>query len=87
MPYNEKDNDIYWFHIPDQDIFYVIPTNILVKLKYLTTDNQPGKTALLLYPNYIQKKGTRLVLSYELNQYIFDYNNKDDMKFYDLRRI
>ena len=80
MPYNEKDNDIYWFHIPDQDIFYVIPTNILVKLKYLTTDNQPGKTALLLYPNYIQKKGTRLVLSYELNQYIFDYNNKDDMR-------
>jgi hypothetical protein len=43
-------------------------------LKYLTTDNEPGKTVLLLYPNYIGKNN---VLSLKLNDYQFDYNNID----------
>lgn len=75
MPYNENDNDVYWFHIVDTNIFYIIPNEILVKLKYLTTATEPGKMALLLYPNYIQKEKGRQILSLELNKYQFDYDN------------
>jgi hypothetical protein len=32
MPYHENDNDIYWFHIVNTTIFYVIPNKILVNI-------------------------------------------------------
>lgn len=83
-PYNEKDNDLYWFHIVDTNIFYIVPNEIMIKLKYVTTDIQPGKTAILLYPNYKKKK---TILSLELNQYQFDYNNIDKTKIKELFKL
>lgn len=77
MPYHEKDNDVYWFHIIDNTLFYVVPNEIMKKLKYLTTDTDPGKTALLLYPNYQVKTKGKQVISLELNDYMFDYDNID----------
>lgn len=83
-PYDEKDNDIYWFHIIDTTLFYIIPNYIMIKLKYLKTDSEYGKSAVLLYPNYNGKKN---ILSLELNDYLFDYNNIDIVKIKHLLKL
>jgi hypothetical protein len=74
QPYHENDNAIYWFHLKNTTIFYVVPNDIMKKLNYLTTDKEKGKTALLLYLNH---KGNYNIISLELNDYQFDYNNID----------
>ena len=77
QPYNEKDNDVYWFNLMDTTMFYVVPNEILNKLKYLANDTEKGKVALLLYSNYQVKIKGKQILSLELNDYMFDYDKID----------
>lgn len=67
IPYDEGDNDIYWFNCKDSHIFYVIPEEILIKYGYIQK-----KASLIISEHNINKKW--------LNEYKFDYDNLEKDK-------
>ena len=48
VPYDEKDNDIYWLNVNHSTYFYVIPTSKLVQLGYVSTKKYVGDKYLNL---------------------------------------
>jgi hypothetical protein len=68
QPYELNDNDYYWFHIPDDKLFYVIPENILFNNGFISDkqNNIKGKTTLSLNP-YNDNNWTK--------DYLFSYEN------------
>lgn len=71
IPYAKGDNDYYWFHIPNKDLFYVIPEYELIKYEFIKTQSQSGKSSIGFYPFGDNKNK---ILSENLNQYIYDYS-------------
>lgn len=51
-PYEENDNDFYWFHVQDSPKFYILPQRVLIDDGYIKSDKFPGKTRMLLYPMF-----------------------------------
>ena len=81
ISYHEEDNDVYWFNIGNSSKFYVVPTKLLVELKYLSNNKQVGKTTVTLNPRYTYEEAKlKNIVSAELNNYIFDYDNIDIKK-------
>lgn len=77
-PYDENDNDFYWFNLNDSDeYFYVIPEKLLIHNGYISTKTQKGKKYFSLNPKYD-----------DLEMYRFSYstinNNKEKNKLLDL---
>ena len=71
--YNCYDNDIYWFHIPETSLFFVIPEFELYKMGLLSLYDNKGKKNFHLYINYQDK--------YWANQYLFNYEQIDISRF------
>lgn len=67
IPYYEKDNDFYWFNIPDRNTFYVIPEIELVDRGFITSKRYKGKTNIGIGSN-----------EYWLNSYKFHYDTIND---------
>lgn len=51
IPYCERDNDFYWFHIQDKNTFYVIPEIELVDRDFITSKIGKGKKHIYIGPN------------------------------------
>jgi hypothetical protein len=69
--YVKGDNDIYWFHIPDTDMFYVIPENELYVRGLIADFAGCPKVSMPLRPHN---------LSYKYgwsNTYLFSYSKLD----------
>ena len=85
IPYHEEDNDVYWFHIGNTSKFYVVPTKLLVKLKYISNNEQVGKKTITLNLRYTYEEAKlKKLVSAELNNYIFDYDNIDIKKLHEI---
>jgi hypothetical protein len=67
--YVKGDNDIYWFHIPDSDVFYVIPENELFIRGYISDIKGQPKKTMILRPNCNSYKNAWA------NEYVFSYNS------------
>lgn len=83
-PYEEGDNAYYCIHIrgeKEKSHFYFIPEFELIVNGHIKTKQQPGKTAMLLYPQDYEatKINTRIKKS-ELwsNKYLFSYDELDE---------
>lgn len=71
--YKKGDNNLYWFVIPNTDLFYLVPEEILIEKGYI--DNNSCKLLITLYPIYTYNKLiNRKISSYWINEYLFDYN-------------
>jgi len=75
-PYNEGDNDFYWFHHPNKLCFYVIPELVLMKWDKLETLDNEGRRSILLYPYHIESD-LENKMTKEANDYLFFYENLD----------
>lgn len=74
-PYDEGDNDFYWFHIPKYDQFYIIPEEKLVRIGMLRTESQPGKIKIGFYP--VPDKNRRKTQVDFAVDYLFDYSDEN----------
>ena len=73
-PYEENDNDFYWYHIPNTTTFYIIPQDVLIKDGYIKSETDNGKTKMLLYPKFSREEAkAKGYNTAEYNQYIYDY--------------
>ena len=66
-PYEEGDNDFYWFNGRNKKMFYVIPECILIMRGYISTETFRGKTGLYLTKN-----------EKWINNYAFEYDTIND---------
>lgn len=74
IPYDKNDNDIYWFHLDDWRLFYVIPEAELLDKGHITDGDKVGNKYISIYPklyNEVPKKNSWI------ENYVFDYNNID----------
>ena len=62
--YKKGDNDFYWFHFPDKNIFYVLPEDILINNGNITVDDKEGKADLGFTVDFKKK----------VKDYLFHYN-------------
>ena len=71
IPYLINDNDFYWFNLPDENTFYVVPEIELIDRGFITVDDIKGKTSIGVGSN-----------EYWLHSYKFYYNtiNEEDNK-------
>ena len=72
--YQVGDNDFYWLHLPDKEIFYVIPEHILKEHGYISEKNEiiSSRKRLILNPNNNKS------INYEWTiDFMFKYNNID----------
>lgn len=76
IPYNIKDNDFYWFHMPDKKQFFIIPAQILYNHGFLADDKQTGKTSIHLYYDKTDKPRK----TDWAQEYKFSYENPDQEK-------
>jgi hypothetical protein len=78
-PYCKGDNNFYWFHHPNKELFYVIPEEVMLKWDKLETDTNDGRRSIRLYPYHsiddLENKMTK-----EANDYLFFYDNLDISK-------
>lgn len=51
QPYDEHDNDYYWFNHIYKRSFFVVPEQILINKGYISTDDSYGKTSFDLTLN------------------------------------
>lgn len=74
--YNEFDNDVYWFHIPNSELMYIIPTFELVARGHVAKGDE-----------HIQS-GTSITLTpYRMkwsNAYLYDYSLVNDANLIDI---
>jgi hypothetical protein len=77
IPYCKADNDFYWFHVPDTNMFYCIPETILIPEGAIDM----GKKKMILYPklSYIEAKNSNKKTA-ECNKFLFSYDNTDDIQ-------
>lgn len=75
-PYNEGDNDFYWFHHPNKLCFYILPECLLMKWDKLETEDNEGRRSILLYPYHIESD-LENKMTKEANDYLFFYENLD----------
>lgn len=47
-PYKKGDNDIYWFHMPDEQTFFVIPEEILYNKGYINNTTKKRKNRYII---------------------------------------
>ncbi len=79
-PYEENDNDFYWFHVQNSPKFYILPQRILIDNGYIKSDKFLGKTKMLLYPMCSLEEARELKYNTcEYNKYLFSYDNSDDI--------
>lgn len=77
-PYEQNDNDFYWFHIPGDKLFYVIPEIELLKHGFIKSENHKGKKSIILHPLCSFEDLTlRNIKTAFANKYLFDYDNPD----------
>jgi hypothetical protein len=80
-PYERGDNDFYWFHIPGDKLFYVIPETELLGHGYIKSELQSGKRSIVLHPHKSLDELTKKNISTTFaNKYLFDYDNLDRAK-------
>lgn len=77
-PYLKGDNDLYWFHLPIENLFYMIPETKLIEHGYI---GKKAKISISLYPfeTTVTLK-TKGIMSWFANEFMFDYNNLDRSK-------
>lgn len=75
VPYYKGDNDIYWFHMPDKETFFVIPEKNLIDEGYIEDEYQKSLRHISLYYENKQNVKTKWA-----NEYKFNYNNVDKDK-------
>lgn len=77
-PYDQGDNDYYWYHHPDKNTFWIIPENTLIEQGIISTANNKGKGSLLLYShgNLIEQKNKKFK-SFWACEYRYQYENLD----------
>jgi hypothetical protein len=80
--YNCFDNDLYWFHIPETDFFYVIPEYELYSRGFISLYEQAGKKGFHVNTDYHAKSCNKWTIDY-----IFDYTNIDHNKLRDLLNV
>lgn len=59
VPYDKGDNDVYWFHLDDWRLFYVIPESVLIEKGHITDGDKVGNAYISIYPklyNDVPKK-------------------------------
>ena len=79
-PYEENDNNFYWFHVQDSPKFYILPQQVLIDDGYIKSNNFPGKTKMLLYPMCTLEEAIELKYNTaEYNKYLFSYDNIEDI--------
>ena len=66
-PYFKGDNDFYWFHFPDFEIFYLIPENELINQGYISTEYQDGKTCIYFGTKFPENYKTSWAIPYRFN--------------------
>jgi hypothetical protein len=77
-PYGQSDNDFYWFHVPGDKLFYVIPEIELLENGFIKSINQRGKKSIVLHPHCSFEDLTkRCITTAFANKYLFDYDNLD----------
>lgn len=75
-PYDIGDNDYYWIHLPDTDMFYVIPEDILVANGNIQTLVQNGSNVLYFYPKIsTEMLKKQNIKTYWANNYLYTYSN------------
>jgi len=85
--YKKGDNNLYWFGIPNTELFYLIPEDILIEKGYIENTShkssiQKCKLSLTLYPSYTYDKLiNRKITSYWINEYLFNYNTLEKITF------
>ena len=80
-PYEEGDNNFYWFHYQNKSIFYIIPESILIKDGFLKTTKNKGQTRMTLYPMLtLEEAREKKYRTWELNKFLYDYDNPEDME-------
>jgi hypothetical protein len=80
-PYEEGDNDFYWFHFQNSSMFYIIPESILKKEGYIKTTENKGQTCITLYPMLtLEEVRDKSYKSWKLNNFLYSYDRPDDMK-------
>lgn len=78
IPYDESDNNIYWIHIPDTKLFYIIPTVEMAKLGYVSKNGMKGKTGIILHPLLsIEDAKQKKIITADFNKFIFSYETLD----------
>lgn len=79
-PYEENDNNFYWFHVQNSPKFYILPQQVLIDDGYIKSDKFPGKTRMLLYPMHSIEEARKLKYNTcEYNKYLFSYDNIEDI--------
>lgn len=74
--YNCYDNDVYWLHVPETSLFFLIPEYELYKRDVLSLFEKEGKKIICLHTDYKDRYDHSW--SY---MYMFDYDNIDKEKF------
>lgn len=77
LPYEEGDNDFYWFNLQNEyeNYFYIIPEKKLIENGYITTKNQIGKQGITLFPN---NSNIKKIKSKWCEKYLYEYNKIDN---------
>ncbi len=81
IPYDEGDNDFYWFHLPNKKEFYLVPEYELIKLGKITTKDIYGNKNLHI--SYNDDKAEKK----EWEKYLFQYDKLDKERFNKLLNI
>lgn len=75
-PYQPNDFDYLWINLPgklEKYKFYLIPMTILLEMNIITSNHQPGKTSISLYPGGYIGNYPKRIKTLSLNKYLFDY--------------
>jgi hypothetical protein len=79
-PYEQDDNDFYWYHVQDSSKFYILPQQVLIDDGYIKSEKFPGKTKMLLYPMCSLEEAIKLKYkTAEYNKYLFSYDNIENI--------
>ena len=80
IPYEEGDNDFYWFHYQDTLMFYMIPEHVLIENGRIRTETQKGAIKMLVYPQCtVEEARDKKYKTCELNNYLYSYDSPEDM--------
>jgi hypothetical protein len=71
IPYNENNNNFYWFNIPDRNTFYVVPEIELLDYGFISTKDNIGKKHMCIGRN------NRWLQNYK---FYYDTINEEDNK-------